>query len=102
MRCLRSGGSHTPGKITAQGPRDQGAAVSFAAAGRDAAGRYWSAWREAAPRDKIWGIGLGRENPAVHDPLRWRGRNLLGFALVKVRAVLRGELVAPKSLSEVA
>jgi ribA/ribD-fused uncharacterized protein len=51
---------------------------------------------EAAPRDKIWGIGLGRENPAVHDPLRWRGRNLLGFALVKVRAVLRGELVAPK------
>ena len=52
---------------------------------------------EAAPRDTIWGIGLGRENPAVQDPLRWRGRNLLGFALVKVRAVLRGELVSPKS-----
>lgn len=51
---------------------------------------------EAAPRDQTWGIGLGRENPAVHDPLRWRGRNLLGFALVKVRAVLRGELVSPK------
>jgi ribA/ribD-fused uncharacterized protein len=47
---------------------------------------------EAAPRDQIWGIGFGRGNPAVHDPLRWRGRNLLGFALVKVRAVLRGEL----------
>jgi len=55
---------------------------------------------EAAPRDKIWGIGLGRENPAVHDPLRWRGRNLLGFALVKVRAVLRGELIAPKYLAK--
>jgi ribA/ribD-fused uncharacterized protein len=39
---------------------------------------------EAAPRDQIWGIGLGRENPAVHDPVRWCGRNLLGFALVKV------------------
>jgi hypothetical protein len=51
---------------------------------------------EAAPRDQTWGIGLGRENPAAHDPLRWRGRNLLGFALVKVRAVLRGELVSPK------
>ncbi len=51
---------------------------------------------EAAPRDTTWGIGLGRENPAVHDPLRWRGRNLLGFALVKVRAVLRGELDSPK------
>jgi ribA/ribD-fused uncharacterized protein len=47
---------------------------------------------EATPRDQIWGIGFGRGNPAVHDPLRWRGRNLLGFALVKVRAVLRGEL----------
>jgi ribA/ribD-fused uncharacterized protein len=52
---------------------------------------------EAAPRDTIWGIGLGRENRAVHDPLRWRGRNLLGFALVKVRALLRGDLVSPKS-----
>jgi ribA/ribD-fused uncharacterized protein len=51
---------------------------------------------EAAPRDQIWGIGFGRENPAVQDPLRWRGRNLLGFALVKVRAVLRGELVSQK------
>jgi ribA/ribD-fused uncharacterized protein len=51
---------------------------------------------EAAPRDQIWGIGFGRENPAVQDPRRWRGRNLLGFALVKVRAVLRGELAAPK------
>ena len=51
---------------------------------------------EAAPRDQIWGIGFGRENPAVHDPLRWRGRNLLGFALVKVRGILRGELVSPK------
>ena len=51
---------------------------------------------EAAPRDQIWGIGFGRENPAVHDPLRWRGRNLLGFALVKVRGILRGELASPK------
>jgi ribA/ribD-fused uncharacterized protein len=51
---------------------------------------------EAAPRDKIWGIGFGRDNPAVRDPLRWRGRNLLGFALIKVRAVLRGELASPK------
>jgi ribA/ribD-fused uncharacterized protein len=47
---------------------------------------------EAAPRDQMWGIGFCRNNPAVHD----RGRNLLGFALVEVRTVLRGELVSPK------
>ena len=51
---------------------------------------------EAAPRDPIWGIGLGRDNPAAANPLLWRGRNLLGFALVKVRAILKGELPAPK------
>jgi ribA/ribD-fused uncharacterized protein len=49
---------------------------------------------EAAPRDRIWGIGLGRENPFVHAPHRWRGRNLLGFALVHAREVLR-ERLAP-------
>lgn len=45
---------------------------------------------EASPRDRIWGVGLGRENPAIHTPSRWRGRNLLGFALVHAREVLRG------------
>ncbi len=44
---------------------------------------------EAAPRDVIWGIGLGRANPLVHQPAQWRGQNLLGFALVRARAQLR-------------
>ena len=44
---------------------------------------------EAAPRDRIWGIGLGRENPLVREPSRWRGQNLLGFALMRARAALR-------------
>jgi ribA/ribD-fused uncharacterized protein len=43
---------------------------------------------EASPRDRIWGVGLGRNNPAVHDPRSWRGLNLLGFALCDVRDVL--------------
>ena len=47
---------------------------------------------EAAPRDEIWGIGVGRDNEKAHDPRTWRGRNLLGFALVRARAILRGEL----------
>jgi ribA/ribD-fused uncharacterized protein len=44
---------------------------------------------EAAPRDQIWGIGLGEHNERAKDPAQWRGRNLLGFALTQVRARLR-------------
>lgn len=47
---------------------------------------------EAAPADRIWGIGLDRADERARDPRTWRGTNLLGFALVRARAVLRGEL----------
>lgn len=44
---------------------------------------------EASPRDKIWGIGMGGENPAAKDPKLWKGENLLGFALMEVREKLK-------------
>ncbi|GKX52155.1 NADAR family protein [Budvicia aquatica] len=44
---------------------------------------------EASPLDTIWGIGLGEDNPNAINPNRWRGTNLLGFALMEVRDDLR-------------
>ena len=44
---------------------------------------------EASPRDRIWGIGMGRANENACNPAAWRGRNLLGFALMEVRDELR-------------
>ncbi len=40
---------------------------------------------EASPRDRIWGIGMGKSNPDVLCPIKWRGKNLLGFALTEIR-----------------
>ena len=44
---------------------------------------------EASPTDTVWGIGLRETDPAARDPRRWRGINLLGFALMAVRDELR-------------
>lgn len=40
---------------------------------------------EASPTDRIWGIGLTRDDPRADSPSRWRGLNLLGFALMEAR-----------------
>ncbi|MER5256846.1 MULTISPECIES: NADAR family protein [unclassified Streptomyces] len=44
---------------------------------------------EASPVDRIWGIGLAADDEAAQDPERWRGLNLLGFALMEARDRLR-------------
>ena len=44
---------------------------------------------EASPADRIWGIGLGQDDPRALDPAQWRGTNWLGTALMQVRQTLR-------------
>ncbi len=44
---------------------------------------------EASPYDRLWGVGMGAQNPDIAYPGRWRGKNLLGFALMAVRSALR-------------
>lgn len=44
---------------------------------------------EASPLDRIWGIGMGKNNPNANNPENWKGENLLGFALMEVRDRLR-------------
>lgn len=41
---------------------------------------------EASPVDAVWGIGLAGDDPRAQDAASWLGLNLLGFALMAVRA----------------
>lgn len=43
---------------------------------------------EASPVDRVWGIGLAATDERAADPERWRGLNLLGFALMEARSRL--------------
>lgn len=43
---------------------------------------------EASPRDRIWGIGMGQDDPRATNPETWRGQNKLGFALMIAREQL--------------
>ncbi|WP_454998543.1 NADAR family protein [Capnocytophaga granulosa] len=44
---------------------------------------------EASPLDTIWGIGLSKDNEKAQNIAAWRGKNLLGFALMEVRDEIR-------------
>jgi len=42
---------------------------------------------EAAPTDRVWGIGIGVDD--ARRGARWNGENLLGKALMGARARIR-------------
>jgi ribA/ribD-fused uncharacterized protein len=44
---------------------------------------------EASPTDRVGGLGLAASDERASDPRRWRGLNLLGFALMQAREQLR-------------
>lgn len=50
---------------------------------------------EASPKDRIWGIGLGENDPRALIPAKWLGENRLGKALERVRDVRTGKTKAP-------
>ncbi len=44
---------------------------------------------ECAKNELIWGIGVSMKDPNRFDTRKWRGKNLLGSTLMKVREKLR-------------
>lgn len=44
---------------------------------------------EASPYDHIWGIKMDQTDKDILNPLKWKGENLLGFALMEVRDEIR-------------
>lgn len=44
---------------------------------------------EASPYDAIWGIKMPADDKNIENPLMWKGENLLGFALMEVRDMLK-------------
>ena len=41
------------------------------------------------PTDTVWGIGLEADHPDATNPAKWKGQNLLGKILMRVRKELR-------------
>jgi len=48
---------------------------------------------EASPYDRVWGIGIGEDDPARLDPKKWKGKNWLGEVLTKLRDELDSQRV---------
>lgn len=47
---------------------------------------------EASPYDKIWGIGLGEDDPRCLDQNQWQGKNWLGEDVMFVRKLITDSL----------
>ena len=55
---------------------------------------------EASPHDKVWGIGLGVDDPNATEPQFWKGTNWLGEVLMRVRGTLSRDDVGKRLRAE--
>lgn len=46
---------------------------------------------EGSPYDKIWGVGIHWAEESILDENNWKGQNLLGKVLMKVRDILKSQ-----------
>lgn len=46
---------------------------------------------EASPYDKVWGIGMDEKSPDANNPALWIEKNMLGFALMEVRDMIKND-----------
>lgn len=53
---------------------------------------------EASPYDTIWGIGMDSHHPDILESTKWKGQNLLGIILVRVRNLIKDELEIHKKI----
>jgi ribA/ribD-fused uncharacterized protein len=44
---------------------------------------------EASPNDNVWGIGMAKDAKTAENPHSWKGTNLLGFAIMQARDLIR-------------
>ena len=50
---------------------------------------------EASPIDRFWGIGLSEDDKRAWNKRTWRGRNMLGEVLTKVRNTIMTSNLKP-------
>lgn len=63
-------------------------------------GTYPKVLVEASPYDRIWGIGMSARDTGVQNPENWKGRNLLGFILTRVRETIGKEMEEKNNMDE--